>query len=486
MYSSFFRFRENPFNLTPDPRYLFLSPSHKEALEGLLDAIEKRKGLITATGAIGTGKTTLCRAVLNKLDTPTKSALIFNSFISDIELLVTLSREFGVETSSKAQTKKDHFSALNRFLLGTFRRDGNAVLLIDEAQNLPHSALERILMLSELEEAGEKLLQIILVGQTELSDVLALHSLKPLSERIKTSYSLKPLEPNDIGGYIEHRLEVAGGRGNVQFTEGALRRVYGYTGGNPRRINAVCDRALLIAYVRETHTITKRMVGTAIQELKPEAKTKPAGFQEWPWKRFASSYALPLFLIIVAGLAGWTLMEKILWKFPDEKKIDVPKIVKPIPLRSQPKAINRQAKASLVPSYEQTHRPQREGPQSESSDFISIRPFHQIQRKDESVVPKALDIRKNGPSRRADFSVQVGAFLSKGNAERLVADLKKKGYEPYLSAFLGYGRRKWYSVRILDCANLKDAEQAVSEYRRKEGRPAIVTRWDSLTPATGE
>ena len=173
MYSSFFRFRENPFNLTPDPRYLFLSPSHKEALEGLLDAIEKRKGLITATGAIGTGKTTLCRAVLNKLDTPTKSALIFNSFISDIELLVTLSREFGVETSSKAQTKKDHFSALNRFLLGTFRRDGNAVLLIDEAQNLPHSALERILMLSELEEAGEKLLQIILVGQTELSDVLA-------------------------------------------------------------------------------------------------------------------------------------------------------------------------------------------------------------------------------------------------------------------------------------------------------------------------
>lgn len=482
MYASFFGFRENPFNLTPDPRYLFLSEYHKEALEILLDGIRKRKGLITVTGDIGTGKTTLCRALLNELDSSTKSALVFNSFISDLELLETISQEFAVETRSKGQTKKDYFAALRRFLLGRFHRGANAVLLIDEAQNLSPRVLRLIRMLSELEEAGEKLIQVILVGQSELSEVLALPSVKPLSERIKATYYLKPLEPNDIGRYINHRLGVAGGGGKVHFTEAASGKIYSYSEGNPRRINAVCDRALLIAYVKEKQTITTRMVETAIQELQAEVKPKASVFRGWAWKRFASSYALLFFLLMIAGVAGWTLKEKILWNFLDEKERHASRIVKPIPLHSQPRIANHQAKASLLSSYEQIQRAQKEDGQSESFDFVASKPVHQIRGKDEFTAPKALVHRKSASTKRATFSVQVGAFLGRGNAESLVADLKQKSYEPYIAAFLGYWGREWYSVRILDCADLKEAERAVAEYRQKEGKPALITRPDSLNP----
>jgi general secretion pathway protein A len=482
MYASFFGFRENPFNLTPDPRYLFLSQYHKEALEILLDAIRKRKGLVTVTGDIGTGKTTLCRTLLKELDSSTKSALIFNSFISDLEILETISQEFAVEKTSIARTKKDYFAALNRFLLQTFHRGDNAVLLIDEAQNLSSSVLRQILRLCELEAAGEKLIQVILVGQSELSEVLALPSLKVLSERIKATYYLKPLEPNDIGRYINHRLGVAGGGGNVQFTEGASGKIYSYSGGNPRRINAVCDRALLIAYVKEKQTITKKMVETAIQELQTETKPKASVFRGWAWKRFASSYALLFLLLMIAGVAGWTLKEKNLWNFPDEKQKYASKIVKPIPLRSQPRIASHQAQASLLSSYKKIQGAQKEDGQSESFDFVPSKRVDQIRPKDEFTEPKTLVNRKSAPTERATFSVQVGAFLGRGNAERLIADLKQKGYEPYISMFLGYWGREWYSVRILDCADLKEAERAVAEYREKEGKPALITRLGSLNP----
>jgi len=181
MYTSFFGFKENPFSLTPDPRYLFLSRYHKEALDHLLYGISERKGFIAITGGIGTGKTTLCRAFLTHLDASTKSALIFNSFISDSELLKTINQEFGIHMTPGAESKKDHIDALNGFLLENFSQGGNAVLLIDEAQNLSHSVLEHIRMLSNLETEKEKLLQIVLVGQPELKDVLLSPSLKQMS-----------------------------------------------------------------------------------------------------------------------------------------------------------------------------------------------------------------------------------------------------------------------------------------------------------------
>ena len=201
MYTSFFGFKEKPFNLTPDARYLFLSPQHKEALDHLLYGINERKGFIAITGGIGTGKTTLCRTLLSHLDPLTKTALVFNSFISDEELLKTVIREFGIEMEQRGGSKNDYIDSLNRFLIENFSQGGNAVLLIDEAQNLTHTVLEQIRMLSNLETEKEKLIQIVLVGQYEFTELLGTPSLRQLNERITVRYDLKPLKSEDIKGY---------------------------------------------------------------------------------------------------------------------------------------------------------------------------------------------------------------------------------------------------------------------------------------------
>ena len=322
MYTSYFGFKESPFNLTPDPRYLFLSPHHREALDHLLYGINERKGFIAITGGIGTGKTTLCRALLDQLDESIKSALIFNSFITEKELLGIINQEFGIHLDSGVQTKKEHIDSLNQFLLETFSVGGNAVLLIDEAQNLSDTVLEQIRMLSNLETEKEKLIQIVLVGQSELKELLASSSLRQLNERIMVRYELRPLAHMDIQGYVEHRLVVAGGRGNLRFTNGAFKAIYRYSQGNPRRINAVCDRALLIAYAREKYTISKGMVESAIEEIRGDVAAEH-GIKGWPWKRAASSITLLLLLIMVAGFAGWSLREHILGFFSDKQKMAV-------------------------------------------------------------------------------------------------------------------------------------------------------------------
>ena len=306
MYTSFFGFKENPFNLTPDPRYLFLSPYHKEALDHLLYGINERKGFIAITGGIGTGKTTLCRALLSHLDPSTKSALILNAFISDIELLKAVNHEFGLPMGQGKVSKKDYIDALNRFLLRNFARGGNAVLLVDESQNLSDAVLEQIRMLSNLETEREKLIQIVLVGQSELKELLAAPSLRQLNERITVRYDLRPLEPGDIRGYVEHRLVVAGGRGNVRFTDSGYGKLAVFSKGNPRRINAVCDRSLLIAYVEGVQRISKGTVRRAIEELYRDMRIEPAvgvGF----WRKAVLSSTILFLLMTLAGFAGWLL-----------------------------------------------------------------------------------------------------------------------------------------------------------------------------------
>jgi general secretion pathway protein A len=339
MYTSYFGFKESPFNLTPDPRYLFLSPHHREALDHLLYGINERKGFIAITGGIGTGKTTLCRALLDQLDKSIKSALIFNSFITEKELLEIINQEFGIHLDPGVQTKKEHIDSLNQFLLETFSVGGNAVLLIDEAQNLSHTVLEQIRMLSNLETEKEKLIQIVLVGQSELKELLASSSLRQLNERIMVRYELRPLDYMDIQGYVEHRLVVAGGRGNLRFTKGAFKAIYRYSHGNPRRINAVCDRALLIAYAREKYTISI----AAEYEIKG-----------WFYKRVVSPIMLILLLIIVAGFAGWSFREHIFNLFSGQEKMamlptrDTPSISMPLNIKKQEETVYLDEKTSLT------------------------------------------------------------------------------------------------------------------------------------------
>jgi general secretion pathway protein A len=267
MYAAYFGLKENPFNLLPEPRYLFLSEQHRDALNCLIYGIKEKKGFVLISGGIGLGKTTICRSLLGSLDDSVETALIFNTAVSDIELLETVVKEYGITIKNKSKTKKIYIDALNNFLLGNYAAGKNAVLLIDEAQNLSHGVLEQIRMLSNLETETEKLIQIILIGQPELANTLMLPALRQLNERITVRYDLKPLSLLEVREYIQHRLIVAQGPGSLKFTKGAFNLIYKFSEGIPRRINALGDRALLIAYTKNTSKIDRKIVKLAVHDI---------------------------------------------------------------------------------------------------------------------------------------------------------------------------------------------------------------------------
>jgi general secretion pathway protein A len=268
MYTSHFKLRENPFSLTPDPKYLFLSRQHREAFNHLIYGIKEKKGFIVITGGIGTGKTTLSRALLAGVDPYVETALIFNSYLSDMELLEVINQEFKVSLIGVDRTKRRYIDSLNAFLMSNYQAGKNAVVLIDEAQNLSRNVLEQIRMLSNLETETEKLLQIILVGQPELRDILAQPSLKQLTERISVRYHLDALSRDDVPDYIGHRLTVSGDNGCLKFADDTFGKIYDFSGGNPRRINILCDRAMLIAYAGNLLEIDRKVIKLAVKDLK--------------------------------------------------------------------------------------------------------------------------------------------------------------------------------------------------------------------------
>jgi general secretion pathway protein A len=274
MYEDYYGFLEKPFSLTPDPKYLYRSESHANAFELLQYAIRRREGFVVVTGDIGTGKTTLCRAVLEQLDRKTFTALILNPFIAEEDLLRIVLQDFGVISREEMKrgrlagiSKQELIEALNDFLLSLQPLRATAVLIIDEAQNLPRSVLEHIRILSNLETDKEKLLQIVLVGQLNLRDILRSPELRQLDQRVSIRYSLRPLTQDETAAYVAHRLAIAGGGAALSFTPKALQRVHRSTAGIPRLINLLCDRALLGAYSERALRVTPEMVRTAAESL---------------------------------------------------------------------------------------------------------------------------------------------------------------------------------------------------------------------------
>jgi general secretion pathway protein A len=265
MYNQFYGFREPPFNITPDPRFLFFSDRHREAYNHILFGIRERKGFIQITGEVGAGKTTLCRALLDELGPNYVTALILNPCLNPEQLLRTILKELGLQPGEA--DRATCLEMLNTFLLEQLVQGNDVVLLIDEAQDLGTELLEQVRLLSNLETDQRKLLQIVLVGQPELRDKLNERGLRQLRQRITVRYHLTPLSRPEVEHYIHHRLQVVGANGRPAFTPWAVRSVFRYSGGIPRLVNAVCDKALLAGYVDGTDLLTWKQVRRAIREL---------------------------------------------------------------------------------------------------------------------------------------------------------------------------------------------------------------------------
>ena len=267
MYQSFYGFREMPFNITPDPNFLFLSPTHMEALQHLRYGVSEKKGFIVLTGEVGCGKMTLCRKFLNELEPENyETALILNPRLSETQLLRAILAELGEET--KARARDELMQHLNRSLLERIHAQKDIVVIIDESQNLTFEALEHLRLLSNLETDKQKLFQIILLGQPELEDKLNQERLRQLKQRILVHYKLRALSSEQMMHYIQHRLAMAGGMGRPNFTNPAFKKIYSSSRGIPRLINNICDKSLLSAFIRSSDEVNYWDVRRAVKELK--------------------------------------------------------------------------------------------------------------------------------------------------------------------------------------------------------------------------
>lgn len=265
-YEAFYGFREPPFNLTPDPKFMFMAPDQREALAYLTYGIQERKGFLVLTGEVGIGKTLIVRTLLNQLDESIETAIVMNAMLTFKQLLCMAMIDFGLPV--RGYGKVDMLLTFQQFLLRLRDQDRNAVLVIDEAQNLTPVSLEEFRLLSNLETSTQKLIQIVLVGQTELKGLLASHRLRQLRQRIPGVWELQPLGDDGVGEYMEHRIRIASkSHSGGIFAEDAVEQVARYSRGIPRVINVVADRSLLIGYVNDQKRIGAQIVRTAIEEL---------------------------------------------------------------------------------------------------------------------------------------------------------------------------------------------------------------------------
>jgi general secretion pathway protein A len=301
MYTSFFGLNEKPFTITPDPRYLFMSERHGEGLAHLVYGVTESGGFIQLTGEVGTGKTTLVRTLLGQIPEEVDIALILNPQLSAVEFLIAICEELGISLPSDKGSAKALVDALNRHLLDAHARGRRTILLVDEAQNLDDDVLEQLRLLTNLETAKQKLLQIILIAQPELRQKLSQNNLRQLAQRVTGRYHLEPLSREEADKYIDHRLRVAGALTEI-FEPPARREVFRLSGGVPRVMNVICDRALLGAYTRESRTVNKRLVRHAANEVSGQAL--PPAYMK---------YVVPVISVIglmVLGAALWAWFDR--------------------------------------------------------------------------------------------------------------------------------------------------------------------------------
>jgi general secretion pathway protein A len=305
MYLEFFGLRERPFSETPDPKFLFLTPGHREALAQLIYGVQEGKGFIVLTGEVGTGKTTLLRTFMERIDTSsTQVAFIFDSTMPYDGLVEYMLEDFGIPSAGK--TRAQRLFALNRFLIERRRAGQTAAVVVDEAQNLSLANLEHLRLLSNFETPTGKLLQIILVGQPELRDKLARPELRQLRQRLGMRCMIRPLTREETGNYIRSRLHVAGASDTRLFTDAAVERIAAYTNGIPRLVNILCDHCLLIGYTDQTRRVEREMVERGIEYL--EDGQRPTHARGMFWRPATRRRRWLVGGLGAAAIAGITLL----------------------------------------------------------------------------------------------------------------------------------------------------------------------------------
>ncbi len=304
MYYDFFGFREPPFSIAPDPRYLYLSDRHKEALAHLMYGVQGQGGFIVITGEVGTGKTTVCRCFIENAPEHVDIALILNPRLSARELLSSICDELEIAHAPEA-TIKQLVDGINQDLLKAHAAGRHKVLIIDEAQNLSAEVLEQLRLLTNLETAEKKLLQIVLLGQPELQDMLALDELRQLNQRVTARYHLDAIDPSDLPAYLRYRLSVAGLRGDI-FSAAAIRKLYRESQGIPRLINLISDRALLGAYAEGEHQITVDHIRHAAREVHGNRRPMKTGARHGV-SRTGQLALLAASVLVAISVLGWLL-----------------------------------------------------------------------------------------------------------------------------------------------------------------------------------
>jgi len=300
MYEQFYGLRENPFNVTPNPEYIYLGEHHREALAQLLYGVKEKKGFIVITGEVGTGKTTLIRYLLDRLDGNghTKTAFLFNPKLAVNDFIQYILKDLGVRI--QGQTKGDYLHNLHRYLLNAYQKDERVILIVDEAQGLKPELLEEIRLLSNLETSRSKLLQIVLLGQPELDKTLSQPEFRQLRQRINLRYHLLPLSEQETKEYIAKRLRIAGAKEPI-FTEKAIKEIYWKSGGIPRLINILCDNALLDGYALDQRIVDEKSVREAAKDL--NLKKRPRRI--WLWFVLSLSIAVCILLFVYLQKNGY-------------------------------------------------------------------------------------------------------------------------------------------------------------------------------------
>ncbi len=456
MHEEYFGFIEKPFSLTPDPKYLYKSESHANAFDLLQYAIRRREGFVVVTGDIGTGKTTLCRAILEQLDRKTFTALVLNPFLTEEDLLRLILQDFGVVSRDEVKrghldgvTKQELIDTLNEFLLSLRPLRAGALLIIDEAQNLPPRVLEQIRILSNLETDKEKLLQIVLVGQLNLKDLLRSPDMRQLDQRVSIRYELKPLTREETSAYIAHRLTIAGGGAAVSFSRKALDLVHRHTSGIPRLINMVCDRALLGGYSARINRISPEMVSAAAAVLDLAMPSRPMlGWLRRGAAAFAAGAAVTAALTLAAAYGVIALQSRSASAGTIERAAAPVEAAAPavapasVAGGDRSSSIATEPAAMTLPATTRLAAPPSPPPP----------------------LPKPTAGERSGR-----YSVLVASFRQKSEAGLLVDQLRALGYHARMGRIDTGDRGTWHQVSVGPYADLGQARQDEARVRQMPG-----------------